>query len=589
MLDFLGPVLFGIAAFAGVFRRRASYAILTASSIVFAATQYNPGDYLTYFSVIAAAVWAFVGVYSLSYGQNYGKWLASLMSLTVMGMSIILVSSNYLVLISGWEIMSVPSYAIVALNKREKGPAFTFMTFSEFSTVFIIAGAISAYAVSGSHSFGFLQLDSFVPLLLISFGSLIKMGMSPFMISEWLPIAHGNAPANSSAVFSATMTLMGVFLIARIIFLTAFTPALLYIGILFLIIGTISILFASIYAYISENMKMLGGFSTIENQAAILIAFGLYLISSNPLIREFTLFTVLIYTLSHAISKTGLFLSIGSIRGEYFGETRSPGDRWMRIGTLLSTASLSGLFPTLGGLAVWMLLESFFMQAYLGGYIGIIAIIVGSVIAISEGMATGAMMKILSFSTLFRAKKGEAPLIQTITVFAVGLTLVVLFMISVLLVPAIFRGGLPSVLVFNGFTIESRFSTGDFGLVSPVYIASLISIFSVVSFAVFRKPSYRTAEVWNSGRPITGEYTSFAYANNIRLMLRKILRTRIKNNNISVSVIDVFWFAMNAMGRSYRKMCMIIGRKFMNSSIGWYLLYMIVAFMFVTVIAVLFY
>ncbi|MCL4307575.1 MAG: hypothetical protein M1302_04780 [Candidatus Thermoplasmatota archaeon] len=589
MLPYLGPVLFGIAALLGMFNRKASYLMLSASSVVFAATQFAYGDYLSYYSIIAAIVWIFAGIYSLSYGERYGKWLASLMSLTVMGMSIILVSNNYLALIAGWEIMSVPSYAIVALNRSQKGPAFTFMTFSEFSTVLIIAGAVSSFVVSGDSSFSFIHLATFVPLLLISFGALIKMGMSPFMISEWLPIAHGNAPANASAVFSATMTLMGVFLITRMIFLTNAGPALVYIGILFLIIGSISILFASIYAYISENMKMLGGFSTIENQAAILAAFGLYLVTGSNILREFVLVTIILFALSHAISKTGLFLSIGSTRGEYFGEARAPEDRWMRVGTLLSTMSLSGLFPAIGGLAVWMLLESFFMQAYLGGYMGIIAIIVGSVIAISEGMATGAMMKILSFSALFRARKGHASRVETVTVFSVGAAILILFVISVLLVPAIFRGGIPSVLVFNGFTIESRFSTADFGLLSPDYVIALITVFSLASYAIFRKPGTRTAEVWNSGRSVSSQYTSFAYANNIRLMLRRVLRTRMGDDNQPVSVIDVFWFAMNSVGRGYRRMCMIATRKFMNSSIAWYMVYMIVAFMVVIILAVALY
>ncbi len=589
LLSYLGPVLFGIAALIGIFNRKASYLILSVSSVVFAATQYVPGDYLSYYSIIAAMVWFFAGMYSLSYGEKYGKWLASLMSLTVLGMAIILVSNNYLALISGWEIMSVPSYAIVALNKNQKGPAFTFMAFSEFSTVLIIAGAISSFVISGDSSFGFIHVKIFVPLLLVSFGSLIKMGMFPFMISEWLPIAHGNAPANASAVFSATMTLMGVYLINRMIFLSAASSGLIYIGIIFLIIASISIIFVSIYAYISEEMKMLGGFSTIENQAAILAAFGLYLVSDNAILREFVLITVIIFTLSHALSKTGLFLSIGSTGKEYFGEAGFAEDRWMRLGTLLSTLSLSGLFPTIGGLAVWMLLESFFMQAFLGGYTGIIAIIVGSVIAISEGMATGSMMKILSFSVLFRARKGKARKIETVTLFSIGSLILVLFAISIIFIPEIFRGGIPSVLVFNGFTIESRFSAADFGLLSPDYVISLILIFSLVAFAVFRKPKVRTADVWNSGRPVTGEYTSFAYANNIRLMLRRILRTRIRSDNQPISVIDIFWYVMVSTGRGYRKMCMIATRKFMNSSIAWYMVYMIVSFMIVIIVSALLY
>ena len=69
MLPYLGVVLFGIAALLGIFNRKASYLMLTASSIVFAATQFVYGDYLSYYSIIAGIVWVFAGIYSLSPSQ----------------------------------------------------------------------------------------------------------------------------------------------------------------------------------------------------------------------------------------------------------------------------------------------------------------------------------------------------------------------------------------------------------------------------------------------------------------------------------------------------------------------------------------
>jgi hypothetical protein len=55
------------------------------------------------------------------------------------------------------------------------------------------------------------------------------------------------------------------------------------------------------------------------------------------------------------------------------------------VGGMLIAMSLSGLFPTIGGLATWMLLESLFMGAYTGGIIGIASIAAGVVIAIGGG------------------------------------------------------------------------------------------------------------------------------------------------------------------------------------------------------------
>ena len=570
---------FGISALIGAFWKSGGYLGTLVSAVLFVLLEFNPGSVLTYFVLIAGIVWVVVSIYSVSYAKEYGKWLSSLLPLMIMGMSLILVSRNYLEIISGWEIMSVSGYAIVALNKKEYGPAFTFMVFSEFSTILLVSGAAYAYFTTGT--LNFTAVNSYVPLLLISLGSLIKMGMTPFMISEWLPIAHGNAPANASAVLSATMTLMGVFFIMKMVLLSPLTAP---IGYLFLAIGAISILFASIYAYISENMKMLAGFSTIENNAAILAAIGLYIIASSSTLREFVLLTIIIFSLSHAISKTGLFMSIGNSKGEFFGENNHPTTSTQRVGTMITAMSLSGLFPTIGGLATWMLLEAFFMEAYFGGTTGITAIVIGSVIAMGEGMATGSMMKILAFGNIFNRAVSRKHESGHLVLTGTGVLIIALFAGAMLFFPSAFLAGLPSILIYNGFMITSAFGPADFGLVSPDYIIILITVFSTLAYLAFGKPKTRDVPVWNGGAVELDPYTSYAYSNNIRLMLRRVLRTRTDVSGHSPTVVDVFWLIMNDIGKGYRALSKLFTLKIMNSSISWYMIYMILAFMVVLVV-----
>jgi formate hydrogenlyase subunit 3/multisubunit Na+/H+ antiporter MnhD subunit len=497
-----------------------------------------------------------------------------------MGMAMILVSQTYLIFIAGWEVMSIASYAIIGLNSRDHTPPYVFMVFSEISTILIIAGSVFAIFQQGGVSFSFLPIGNDTPLLLISLGCITKMGITPFMISEWLPIAHGNAPANASAMLSATMTLMGVFMIFRLISLS---PQSIAIGIFFLAIGSISVLFASIYAYIAENMKMLGGFSTIENNGSILSALGLLLIVQQDIFRIFVILTIIIFSFAHSLGKTGLFLTVGSTKGEYFSQVSAGGSRWVSAVSIISFASLSGLFPTLGGLATWMLLESFFMEAYLGGFIGIIAIVVGSVIAMGEGMATGAMIKMASFTQLYPKTRTDRP--GGMTIFLVGSIIILLFLASPIVFPAVLKGSVSGTLVFYGFTIESRFGPADFGLISPLYIAGVIGAFTLLAYAIFGKPRERAVPAWNGGRQELTVYTSYSYSSNIRLMLRRILRTHVTSGSQPVSVVDIFWNTMMAVARSYRNMARRITLGVMNSSIGWYMVYMIVAFMVVLLIS----
>ena len=207
-------------------------------------------------------------------------------------------------------------------------------------------------------------------------------------------------------------------------------------------------------------------------------------------------------------------------------------------------------------------------------------------IALGEGMATGSMMKILAFGNLFRRNLGRKHEPNEAIISGIGLLLIFLFAVSIFIVSGAFISGIPGVLVFNGFMITSRFGAADFGLISPDYVLLLITAFSLVGYAVFRKPRLRDVPVWNGGAVEVDSYTSYAYSNNIRLMLRRILRTKTGTFGSSVTVIDVFWLIMNDIGKGYRAVCKFITLRVMNSSISWYMIYMIAAFLVIMIVAV---
>ena len=589
----MNPVYFSLLITAvampvGIWWRKASYALVIAGSLEMAVfTLLGSGNLaypLAYFSLIASIAWILISIFSMTYSAGYGKWLTPLFAMTVFGMMVILESSDYVTFIIGWEIMSIPAYASIGLNKEHWNAAYVFMVFSEISTVFLVIGAIFAVQETGTMDFRFQSLTSDLPLLLIAIGCMTKMGITPFMISEWLPIAHGNAPANDSALFSATMTLMGVFGIARIMLLS---PSSIYLGFFMLAVGVLTVFFAALFAYVSENMKMLGGFSTIENNGSILAAIGLYVALGEGVLKTYLLAVIMIFALAHSVAKTGLFIGIGTTRKENFSEVDSSKNSFLTLGWFLVTMSLSGLLPTIGGLGTWMLLESFFMGAYQYGLIGIASVVAGSMIALAEGLASASMMKVLSFSQVHGHPRGSMKNFEGYVLLSTGVILILLFVLANFLIQPQFISGLPSVLVYNGFTIQSKFSAADFGLISPLYVLVIIIFFALAAYLVFdrRKGKLRIVPRWNGGVDFDQYYTSFAYASNIRLMLKGILRTRIRDGNRQMSVVDVFWFAMQSFASGYRRFARQFAYRVMNSSITWYMIYMIVAFMLVLILA----
>ncbi|MCI2414170.1 MAG: hypothetical protein MPF33_02770 [Candidatus Aramenus sp.] len=531
------------------------------------------GDFLA----IVGVVWFLASVYSTVY-DNYGRWLSPLLITSMLGMAISLTARTYLEFLAGWEIMTIPMYAIVGVNRRQDFPAFSFMAFGELSTALLLAGFVYAYSFTDSPYFTALQTT--VPLVLVALGSTFKMATFPFMASEWVPIAQANAPANASALISAGTTLVATYILARVALLSPITPAL---GFVLMVVGSTSVFFGALYAYVSEHLKGLLAFSTAENDGALLSLVGLYLTYQTKTLANFALDVLVVYSLAHSIAKTGLFMVAGSVEGESLSRLKVVRSRLGKVGAVLLTSSMSGLLPNVGGVAVWGLLEGLFMEAFLlHSALSAVPIISGAVIAMGEGFASGAMVKFLSYTQLFRGERGRSARLLVSSVVGVAV---------LLLGPAsyvFFKGfltGAPQLGIAEGLVVSSEYLPGKvFGGISPLYVFLLVVAFSVVTLGVFGRPKVRRSSPWNNGVKPREEYTALAFANNVRLMLAKLLRTKIDE---IVVTSDVFWRAFYLVARKYLVFSRALARAYMNSSISWYIAYMVVAFILVTLVVVL--
>lgn len=522
-------------------------------------------------------MWLFSSIFSIFY-DNYGRWLSPLFIISILGMSVAFTSNNYVSFLAGWEIMTIGSYAIIGLNKKIDYPAFTFMGFGELSTVLVLAGFLYAYNVTGNLEF--TSLPTALPLIISTFGFMIKMGIFPFLVTEWLPIAHGNSPANASAILSASMTLVAIYGIVKMALLSPILPIF---GYILMSIGSFSVFFGALYAYVSNHVKGLPAFSTIENNGAILTSIGAYMILPNSTLGYFALYTVIVFAFAHSIAKTGIFLISGSVEGEDLDHIQSIRNKLGKIGGILLTSSMSGLLPNIGGVATWSLLQTLFMEAY--AFHSFIPIIVGSIVAMGEGFATGAMIKFISFTQIFKGKEGRN--VKLFVPFLVGLFVLFSGSLSYVFYPKIFIGGVQSLGVINGLLIFSKLSpTKIFGGISPLYVLFLIGIFSVITLAIFGKPKVRRTEVWNNGVKKVESYTAFAFANNIRMMLTKLLRTKIYLHSLETSA-DIFWEFMYRLSKKYVDFSKSLARSYMNSDIMWYMIYMIIAFIIVSILVVI--
>lgn len=550
-----------------------------------------------FFVMVSSVVWFLASVYSLQYDSN-PKTNCAMYSVAIYCMLIVLLSRSTILFMFGWEGMSIAGFFMIGYKKHVKSfPAFVFLMFSELSSLLLILTFGFFFYLSGS--FLIPQTASLTPFIFIGMtGFFIKMGLLPFAVTEWLPIAHGSAPANGSILLSSVMTLMGVYGILRF---TMIAGSSVDYGIALMSIGAFSALFAALYAASSEHTKSLPAFSTIENNGAILVSVGAYMVTESlgyASLAGFALATTLLYSFAHSVAKSGVFMFSGVIekttgRVKLTDVEGSQSGFKHATGGLFSALSLMGLLPFGGGLGEWMLLETLFVMSTLPNlFVSVVSIIVGAAIALGSGASLVAMSKLYGFGVLWKKGLSKGGLMSS-ALFSTGCTVALLGLLGVLVIfiynsvvmdfadysTHLILSGL--LAIPNGLLIVSSSPQGTFGFVSPTMDFALISLFTAITYVAVGKMRMRRTKVWNNGVPLRGRYNSFAYSNPLRLMLKVFYRTHEHSSTNQAShetIMDIFWVVMIRLAKLVSRFSEQFGRGFMNSKISYYLLYMTVAF-----------
>ena len=541
-------------------------------------------------------------IFSLYY-VNTNRIIAFAYSLSIYSMMGVLISSNYLTLILFWEGMSIFGYLAIAYKKSSQAfPPFVFLAFGELSTLFLAVSFAGIYFYTGTLNMISMNVNPYI-LFIALVGFMIKMGIIPLQMVEWLPIAHGEAPTNGSIIFSAAMTTVAIYATLRLVMLES--VPYISIGITLMIVGSFSLLMASIYAVSSENSKMLPAYSTIENCGAMLTLIGLFIINmyyGNADLAGFIVIAVLVYAMAHALAKTTMFISTAVSENKNFSDINGSSIRgFSRFAFALSAISLTGLIPLGGGIGEWMLLESLFITSTgPQTYISLTAIFAGSLAALGAGMSIIAFTKYFSFMTRNRENSKRSSDVRTPlsiagpAVLIMGIIAPVIITLFSPVIANFTKIGNIRILgtlkdIPQGFLITSPGVNGYFGFISPTFDILFISVPFVVTYYMLRGKD-RSVNPWNGGLPVSDKFSSFAYSNSIRLIMKKVYFTREEKINgiYSERTFDIFWVVISDMASIYTKFSRYFARRFMNGNINAYMAYTIIALL-LSLISLLFF
>jgi proton-translocating NADH-quinone oxidoreductase chain N len=359
-----------------------------------------------FLALIALALGTVVCLYSIIYmshdkGPEYYYPLLLLMVAGILGIGL---ATDFLVLYLFFELMSIPSYALVVFRKNEwmaieagmkyivMGAVGSALAFFGISLVYFQVGTLNfsvLVAMVGSTPF----IQAAFLFLILGFG--VKAAIVP--LHTWLPDAHSAAPSGISAMLSGIVIGAGFFTMLRS--LLVFTNTDLAVGEFLIIIALITMSVGNIMAYAQfshtqSDLKRILAYSSVAQMGYIILGVGVGLAYGIRTGFEGGLFHIM----THAFMKGLAFLCAGAfihqLGTRYLDEMQGIGLSMKVTGFAftLSLLSLAGIPPLSGFMSEWLVFSGTILSY---GYIGLWGVAVAAIALLNTLLALGYYLPII--------------------------------------------------------------------------------------------------------------------------------------------------------------------------------------------------
>jgi len=281
-------------------------------------------DLFTYFFAgVLLLVSLFVAISSFDFmkGDPNTAPYFGLLLLSTLGMIVLAASMDLILLYVGWELMSVPTYALTAIRKKDPNSneaAMKFFVLSALSSALIVyaisltfgvTGSTNLQAIAGSLATITPDSRSFAVIAIVLFvaGFGVKMAVVPFHM--WIPDAFEGAPTTVSALL-ASGAKMAAFAAAFRIFIVGLSTINVDWYSTFAIVAIATMTLGNVAALMQKSFTRLLAYSSIAQAGYVLIALATpFTVTREPLGLAGGLFHVLNYS----IVKTGAFVAAAAV------------------------------------------------------------------------------------------------------------------------------------------------------------------------------------------------------------------------------------------------------------------------------------
>jgi NADH-quinone oxidoreductase subunit N len=280
--------------------------------LVYGVLQLDP--FSLFFAVVFLFISTLVNLTSISYMQQTDNHIAyyGLLLFSTFGMMLVALSLDLVALFISWELMSVPSYVLTGILKKDptsnEAAVKYFLTSAlssglliyAISLLFGVTGSTNIITISEMLSSQNLLLKPMAVLAIALFVAGFGMKVAAVPFHMWIPDAYEGAPTTIAALLAAGTkaggfaALMRVFVVGLVFFKSEWST-------IFAVIALLTMTLGNLGALMQKSFTRLLAYSSIAQSGYVMIG----LAAATPLGIEGALFHIL----NHSIMKSAAFFA----------------------------------------------------------------------------------------------------------------------------------------------------------------------------------------------------------------------------------------------------------------------------------------
>jgi NADH-quinone oxidoreductase subunit N len=324
-------------------------------------------DLLKLFSLVAVSLGLFYGRYYLLSRNLFKGEMFVLMMFAALGMMVLVSANNFVTLYLGLELMSLSTYALVALHREASAPAEAAMKYfvlGAMASGLFLYGVSMIYGATGSLDVDLVMQASLSSpgnrtllvfgLVFVLSGIAFKLGVVPYHM--WIPDVYHGAPTPITLLIGTATKLAAFGLTLRVLAGALGGIEFDWQGML-IVLSLLSMIVGNVIAIAQTNIKRMLAYSTIANMGYMLMGF----LAADLNGLSAALFYAITYVLT-SLASFGVILLLSregfeaDLLEDFKGlNQRSP---WWAFIMLLVMFSLAGIPPTVGFYAKFTVIEA---------------------------------------------------------------------------------------------------------------------------------------------------------------------------------------------------------------------------------------